>query len=259
MDRLAERLRAFFEDRETPPLVGLADFELGNEPDAPLSNKATDRPSYNYDSVGEVIGIEYQNASGEASRRWISILGFKQSKAKLWSVYAICLTKNKRCQFRLDRIQAVFNQDGEILEISDVFGIDPPTPEAVEPNGNSGIVLRRKCRDQLRIMIALAKIDGHLHPSEIEVILSYAESIAAQNHLPFQEAEQQTIERYIRNQHPSGEVIAASLKSLDQSDAFIQRDFLWYLRHLIDADRVQSSEEVHLLLNIADSLEHINI
>lgn len=256
-----KNLRSFFIERPLPiPSMLDPTFESGSEFDHSALVSREDRPHYNFDLVGETIGIEYVNANGEHSRRWVSVLGFKQSKAGDWSAYGICFTKNKRCQFRLDRIQCIFDTDGEILEMEDVFlfSVEPgpiPEPKVERP----GTVIRRACKDGLRLLIALAKVDGEFHEQEEAIILGYAEAIAAHNGLTVSSEDQDALLRYFKNQNPAGEVVVESLKSLDEMDRAAQRELFWYVREVMDADRVQDPKEVQLLLQVSQALRHVEM
>lgn len=92
--------------------------------------------------TGLAIGMVYQKNPRESSQRWITIRSVSLNAPQ--KVMAYCWLRKAVKGFRLDRIQAVYDCDGVIMNASDFFGsfgvpIDDPAEPL--PTANSRITL----------------------------------------------------------------------------------------------------------------------
>lgn len=84
---------------------------------------------------GQTFGIEYVDARGRPSTRQITVWDIQASSAGDILLYARCHKREAMRSFRVDRIKAVIDIDGEIHEppdqfLADVFGIGPIPQDA---------------------------------------------------------------------------------------------------------------------------------
>src|SRR3546814_19714527 len=75
--------------------------------------------------------------------------------------------------------------------------------EAVKRVGpKPGEVQRAACADELCILAALSRSDGHLHDYEVERMLDFAAEGCDRQVLSFEESDRAAVDRYIRNLCP---------------------------------------------------------
>lgn len=230
--------------------VVIPDVDEGEEVDKSL-------PYINADLAGEVFGIEYAGPQGALSRRWVSIEGFKQSDAGDWSICAYCFIRKRMWSIPLDRVQAVFDTRGEPVALANIVpassGIAPVSDAMTDTSGRAIIAA---CRDGLRALTALAKIDGHLHHKEQETVLAYAAAAAKKADIVMTADDKTAIERYVRNLQPTGDVVSDCLDRVAETDLATQKEFFWHAHEVMDADGLQDEAEIKLFLEISEALSH---
>ena len=115
------------------------------------------------DLIGIAIGIEYVDSGGaNISRRWITINKLAETDKGHLAVEVYCLMRNYSRTFWVSRIVEIFYEDCESFHVRSFFEIGSKAR-----NGGPHIIGSRKleCRDGLRVLIALARADGDLHPT----------------------------------------------------------------------------------------------
>jgi hypothetical protein len=229
------------------------EIELPAEEDEELVEKST--PYLHAHLAGEVFGIEYTTPKGDLSRRWITIEGFKQSNSGNWAICAYCFTRKGLRSFPLDRVQALFDGQGEPVDVSEIFphdngGVRVPNLK-IQTTGKAVI---DTCRDGLRALTALAKIDGRLVDEEVEAIVKYAKSSSTAAGVDMGLEEEKAIQRYVRNLQPTGDVVTDCVHRIGELELPKQEDFFWYAREIMDADGLQDESEVEMILEISETL-----
>ncbi len=117
---------------------------------------------------------------------------------------------------RIDRIKYLFDFDGEITEdvgayFADTFDLyipdedlkNFPPPKPQKPYK----ALLTHCRDEVRILVAVARADTELHPREVEAIIEFCRSVGFAHGITLYHEDEQDLARYIRRQLPSPEMI----------------------------------------------------
>jgi hypothetical protein len=145
--------------------------------------RQTDREYTTYD---EFAVIEYEDASGNMTRRRITINQTYEENG-LTYLQAHCHERDAIRSFRADRVRNFITADGEVIDgptfLRDQFGIITSAGQTAADR--QAILLRRlksQLRDPLTILIGLAKSDGHIHVEELDSIQIFAESeIIARN------------------------------------------------------------------------------
>jgi hypothetical protein len=251
-------LRSLFKGRhpEQP-----SDLDPNFKVDVPDGDEGGDveqaSPYINADLAGEVFGIEYKTAQGSVSRRWVSVEGFKRSSDGEWSICAFCFVRNRVRSFSLEQIQAIFDAQGEPVALSEIFPAGhegAPAPDVLA--NTSGRAIIAACRDGLRALTALAKIDGHLHDKELETVVSFAAATAKKAGLAMTPDDREAVERYVGNLQPTGDVVADSLDRIAQATLATQKEFFWYAHEVMDADGLQDEAEIKMFLEISEALSH---
>lgn len=251
-------LRSLFKGRDPEQPADLdPDFKV-EVPDVDEGGDVDNSSPYiNADLAGEVFGIEYTNPHGALSRRWITVEGFKQSNGGDWSICAYCFVRKRVLSFSLDNIQALFDAQGEPVTLAEIFpaGTDG-VPVSAALSDTSGRAIIAACRDGLRALTALAKIDGHLHQKELESVLAYAAASAKMADIAMSPDDKKAIERYVRNLQPTGDVVTDSLDRIAETDLATQKEFFWYAHDVMDADGLQDEAEIKMFLEISEALSH---
>lgn len=251
-------LRSLFKGRHPQQPADLAaDFKV----DIPNGDEGEDvdhsTPYINADLAGEVFGIEYKTPQGPVSRRWISVEGFKKSSDGEWSLYAYCFGRKRVRSFSLSQIEALFDAQGEPVALSEIFPAGHEgAPEPGVLADTSGRAIIAACRDGLRALTALAKIDGHLHDKELESVVGFAEATAKKAGLAMSPDDKSAVQRYVRNLQPTGDVVADSLDRIAQTNLATQKEFFWYAHDVMDADGLQDEAEIKMFLEISEALSH---
>lgn len=146
----------------------------------------------------------------------------------------------------------------------------PATPRAVIPRATALIIpqpeeptpeppgypQRRCARDGLRVLVALARSDGLLHPTEVEAILDYIEAVCRRAGVSCGHGDRIALDSYLRRQRPDTTVLEQCLKQLDQQPIEDKRILLDHANRLIDADGHQHDAEHRILAEIRNSLTH---
>lgn len=227
------------------------------------------------DLWGITFAIEYTDSKGIGSTRRITLHDLYRDPRGHTFVQGICHERSALRCFRFDRIQTVIDMDGEVHEPVVFFrdelrvSIEAPIPAsaphppplksrstgAARPAGEqSGLVHRRVARDGLRLLAGLARADGLLHPSEIEVILDYIATVADRAGIATSEEDRAALHGYVKRQRPTFEIIEQCLDRMDLSPLDEQRLFLSSAVRLADADGQQDPAEFDMLMELQDRL-----
>lgn len=169
--------------------------------------------------------IEYADAQGNESRRRVTMRQLVTTNGKLM-LQAICHERRAFRSFRVDRISAVITEDGEVLDPGKFFarfaGTDIGAGAADDQTETVAHRLRDFLRPALAVLVCAARADDHLHQTELDAILSFAET--------------ESIEL-----HRSGRLeVKATLEAIDN------------LAPMISAMRVQASSLRGYLLKVID-------
>ncbi len=109
------------------------------------------------------FGINYINGKGIKSSRWITVIRIYSEE----SFYAQCESSGRFRQFRFDRVDSIFDGNGEIHDPAQFFGyFDIYVPNFIPPKRKYGKALKAYRRDEVKVLTALCRIDGYLHPGQ---------------------------------------------------------------------------------------------
>jgi hypothetical protein len=234
------------------------------------------------DVYGLTFAIEYESASGDFSRRRIMLRAVSVRDDGVVFLRALCFERNALRCFRLDRVQSIIDADGVIHEDAAAFlrdelrlsipapsgGADAtasaatasPGPPAVNdarseaPGAEKpGMAQRRVARDGLRVLCALGRADGLLHPAEVEVVLDYIEAACRAANEPCGAEDRAALAPYVRRQRPGLDVLEACLQRIEAGDEAARSLLLDYAERLIAADGEEHDAELRLLAQMRQS------
>lgn len=191
------------------------------------------------DLIGTVLGIEYVDSRRKSSIRQISV-----TKADVSYIGGYCYLRKRYRTFRIDRIQSIFDEDGvslstdEFLQKYNIGTSDSDTP----------LTMHEKWRDEIIILTALARSDGHFHPDEKEEIIRYViEEAERSGQIPTDVSVGQ-LNKSISRRYPRPEVVSEALDNLIEKDKPHQERLLRAASRVINADGVQDDAEFQFLI-----------
>ena len=250
MDILASIRKSFEGRAPARPQFAAADQEAGEHEaeqghDYPLAQGLAD-----HELSGMTIGVEHVNPDGSVSRRWATIVATADVDGHN-RLLCHCFRTDGLQSFRMDRIISLFDEHGETFDVREFLHLKA-SPTRARTGGGS---YRSAIRDGLRVLIAIARADGHLDPEEVNLILDYARSEGARKGVPEDAAALTELRRYIERLQPSGSVVTACIDRLTNEDEESQRNLLAHLAKVIRADGVVDASEAELERLIAERLE----
>ena len=223
-------------------------LETEDDPDPQLEDDAV---GHEYWASGTVVGIDYVDSRRNQTRRWVSLTRLRKSNDDKIYVVAWCFMREQIRNFRLDRIENVFTEDGELLEKQNVFGLDV---EFELPQQRPADAFRGVAGSGIRALMALARIDGHLHDSEVDEIIGYAQDEMAYANEPYSQQDVAELEVWIKKLQPAGAVVKQDITKILSWNATRQRDWLRYAKRVANADRCLHESEVAMLIDIQQSM-----
>ncbi len=177
---------------------------------------------------GQSFILHYRDADGNVSIRSISVWSIRHTDSGVPVLVAKCHLRKATRYFRVDRIKAVVDFDGVLIEptnkfLEDTFGlIWPPSDEEREAAGEFQVRwsrLRAVCRDNGGpLLIAVGLADGELVPDEVGAILDFVQQCCSRLKFEFGEREDNRLRLYIQRLRPTTELIDRALDRMAQSD-----------------------------------------
>jgi len=223
----------------------VGETEVGQSYDHDVIEQYTD-----HELSGMTIGIEHVDADGSVSRQWATIVATADLDGHN-QLLCHCFRNESLRAFRMDRVITLFDERGETFDVREFLHLKA-NPTKARTGGGS---YRSAIRDGLRVLIAIARVDGHLDDHEVDVIMEYARSEGTRKGVTADEAALAELRRYIERLQPSGSVVASCIDRLTKEGKETQKNFLAYLEKVIRADGVVDGSEAELEMLIAKRLE----
>ena len=247
-------IRKSFEGRVPErPHFAATDQEAGEKEFGRSHDYGTVQQHTDHELSGVTIGIEHVDADGSVSRRWATIVATAEVDGHN-RLLCHCFMSEGLRSYRLDRVISIFDEHGETFDVREFLHLKA-SPTKARTGGGS---YRSAIRDGLRVLIAVARADGHLDAEEVDVIMDYARAEGARKGVIGDEAALAELRRYIERLQPSGSVVTSCIDRLTNEDEETQDNLLAYLAKVVWADRVLDSSEAELERLIAKRLERKN-
>jgi tellurite resistance protein len=244
-------IRKSFEGRAPArPNFAATDHEVGEEAVGQSYDHDVVRKYTDHELSGMTIGIEHADADGSVSRQWATIVATAEMDGHA-QLLCHCFRSQDLRAFRMDRLITIFDERGETYDVREFLHLKAG-PTRARTGGGS---YRSAIRDGLRVLIAIARADGHLDDEEVDVIMEYARSEGARKGVTADEAALSELRHYIERLQPSGSVVASCIDRLIEEDEEAQKNLLAYLEKVIRADGVIDGSEAKLEMLIAKRLE----
>ncbi len=235
------------------PSFASAELESGHGHDDHSSLHHTSSAELpDHELVGITIGLEYVDAEKNVSRRWVTIVAFADDLEGRPAILGHCFMRKGLRTFCVDRIINIFNEGGDTYDVREFLHLDGHATKSKIASA----AYRSVCRDGLRVLIAVARSDGYLHPKEVEIIMDYAQAEGQRLGVEKSPKDLESLKHYIERQQPSGSVVSACLKRLHDKDEETQDVLLKYLEMTIYADGVLDDAEINISNVIKERLAH---
>ena len=206
------------------------------------------------DIIGASFGIEYVAANGDKSIRDISVIKVLTGNNNL-SLMANCFVRERVRQFRLDRITSVYDIYGEVHNPAEFFANYGLSYNASPlPKRKHAALLKKRMKDEARILVALARIDGNFCNDELDEILVYSVKKLEYSGEMQTDDDIASYEKYIKNLYPTPEIIGQCLDRLMKYTDKGKNDFIGMCVKVMNADKIQHNKEVDLILEIKNEL-----
>jgi len=243
----------------TPPAIGAfteAGHEILDDPEM-AGEGAAEQPEDLSPLVGASLGIEYLSAKGQTTLRRIAVArvdGAPGARPQLW---AFCHLRKAYRRFNLDRIRAVYDEDGVVVDPGEFFArfdLAPSSDHTAARRETTDRLIRREWRHELRLLTAMARADGRLGNRECDVILDYASAEAERCDIFPDEGDIERLAVYVRRLYPAIDTVSASLDQLRAKSKPRRDRFLRAAGRVMNADDVQEGREFDLLMELRDAL-----
>jgi len=224
------------------------------------------------DLYGIVLVIEYRDSKGQLSRRKISIITSRTNDNGAQILQAWCFERNAMRYFRLDRIQAVIDDDGKIWEPERFFNeellVDYScnSPKAITCATSTetkkrtkaqgpGVAVKKLCADAIQILTALGRSDGRFIAVEVAVALDYVMAQAKVADIPLSEDDKTAVLAWIKRVKATPPLLEKALENFSQCPTRDVIALLVTAEKLVRADGVVKDGEKAMLKKILESLE----
>ena len=244
-------IRQSFEGRAPErPDFAVADQETGEKEVSRYHDHGVVHEHTDHELSGMTIGIEHVDADGSASRRWATIVATAEVDGHN-RLLCHCFKSEGLHSFRMDRVVSLFDEHGETFDVREFLHLKA-SPTKARIGGGS---YRSVIRDGLRVLIAVARADGHLDAEEVNEIMDYARAEGARKGVIEDQAALAELRRYIERLQPSGSVVASCIDRLTNEGEETQANLLACLAKVVRADGVLDNSEAELERLIAKRLE----
>ncbi|MCA1472981.1 hypothetical protein I6F36_35335 [Bradyrhizobium sp. BRP19] len=224
-------VRAYFQskaDNAPPPPIATAvnlAAPAADHGDEVVSRKS---PGLIEHAEGQSFVLHYRDSDGHLSVRAVSVWAIRHTDYGVPVLVAKCHLRKATRYFRVDRIEAVADFNGVIIEpttkfLNDTFGVVwPPSDEALvqaDEFQRRWSRLRGICRENGGILLAAVGLaDGELIPDEVGAILDYVKTCCARMKFEFGENEENRLRLYVGRLRPTAELIDREIERLTQDD-----------------------------------------
>ena len=250
MDIFASIRKSFEGRAPARPHFAAPDQEAGDYEGHESYKQSEAQELTDHELSGMTIGVEHVNTDGSVSRRWATIVAAADVDGHN-CLLCHCFRIDGLQSFRIDRIITLFDEHGDTFDVREFLQLKA-SPTKARTGGGS---YRSAIRDGLRVLIAIARADGHLDAEEIDVIMEYARTEGARKGVADDDTALAELRRYIERLQPSGSVVISCIDRLTMEDMETQNNLLEYLAKVVRADGVVDSSEAKLESLIAKRLE----
>jgi len=253
---LSSFIKSFRGDRFRPPAGVTISVDPANDAD----DVERDRVSAIDAGDDMTFTIDYFGPDGSVSTRTITMQELVQGSQCVY-IDAYCHATDRNRAFRVDRIRTIYDLDGNRYNdparyLADIMMLDATAlgaAIAAYAEKEKPHLARALVRDEVRVLMAIARADGHLHEKESEIITRYLNHRLKKEQLDLAPDEMKKLLYYVRNVNPTDKLVGQSLEELDRR-ADVLRDLARTCRDVVKADGIIDEREARALEDIEHSL-----
>ncbi|MBF0252015.1 MAG: WYL domain-containing protein [Alphaproteobacteria bacterium] len=241
-EKLLARLRGRAAGFEIPEPVFAVPFETE------VSDLDEDEVYQGYtleDCIGAVYGLEYIDAKGARSRRRVTLRGVGRGVGRsdeaddVYYLRGYCHERKAPRIFRSDRIVSLTHLGtGEVIEAFEDFLAE------LHARDDTSVALA-DLRPAVNVLAFLGWCDGDFAAKERAEIVRY---VLTQHG----DAEEDRVRAYVDVVHPDPDTFHDSLDRISGWNATKTKAFLRAVKRVADADKIISTEEMDILMEIGD-------
>jgi hypothetical protein len=205
---------------------------------------------------GSRVWIKYCNEAGEVSERWVQIQKI-ESRQYADYLFGHCELRDAIRSFRIDRIQEVADNYGEVHEAREFFApfTSAPQGRSSGPSRHSSFGRALKILDlvgqELIILAFAAECDGRFVPREANLITSYAKVRCEELGLTMTEADSHDLRKWIKMQRPDVKNVVNAVHQVARKGKTSADEIVELTNLVFEADKkiVQSERSTAELLH----------
>lgn len=247
-----------------PPVPALVDYAKP----LPVEDDDDDRGAEDLGyAEGQSFMIEYVDSKGNSSTRRITVFQIVKGINGVPSLMARCHERQAMRQFRVDRIKACIDYDGEIFDnvptfLVETFGISiqhaTAKPDSAAADVWQSIVA--KIRPRAALLAAVSRSDGIVRSVETEVAAAYlVRHVERDGEQMVSPDDFKRINTYLRRLRPTEEAIDRAIEYLRGCD---EADIVNLFRACVDVMRADGREhplEINLINEMAYDIFGVEI
>jgi len=219
----------------------------------------------------QTFGIEYVNAAGVESRRLITVFDIKMPN-DMPLLQARCHNSKRTKCFRIDRIETIFDVDGEVFAVesflienfgmhSELAALSRGLSDKQKGHHDECIKTWNDIRDSIKnqalLLSALALADNKMCESEIDQAIRYFNLCCSKRGHILTDNVIEKLRRYFKRMRPSEARILNALDDIAELAPDQKNDFIVACAKMIAADRVITPEENAMLEEFSEALTGI--
>jgi hypothetical protein len=211
---------------------------------------------------GQTFTICYEDSDGNATERRITVRSIRLTADNVPLLFAWCHERQALRTFRLDRISAVIDHNGEVISppahfFVENFGMSPRLATCTAPKPASLVRIRKSFTHHLMTLAHLAAIDGYSDLEEQAVIIEHCLRLAKNAGLAATQAEEESLRRYVKSLKPTKHTIEVALAGLHRDKPNRVVTLIIAAHHVMDADGFRDPAEERLLAELKRDLTGI--
>lgn len=197
---------------------------------------------------GQTFIICYEDSNGHKSERRITVRNLRLNAENTPLLVAWCHERNATRTFRIDRVTAVINRDGEIIEhpapfFVESFGMSPRLAACDVLKPTSLMRIRRSFTHHLMPLAHLACVDGYSDADEQGIILDHCLHLSSDAGLPATSSEEKSLRRYLKSLKPTKPILDRALLSLERDTPERIVALVTAAHRVMDADGIRNPAE----------------
>jgi hypothetical protein len=208
---------------------------------------------------GQTFAICYEDCSGNATERRITVRSIRLNPENIPLLVAWCYERQALRTFRLDRVIAVIDRDGEVISPAapffvETFGMSPRLATCTAPKPASLVRIRKSFTHHLMMLAHLAAVDGYSDLDEQAVIIDHCLRLAKNEDLSATSAEEESLRRYVKGLKPTKYTIEVALMGLQRDTPNRVVALVTAAHHVMDADGFRDPAEERFLSELKRDL-----